>query len=245
MNYWPHDAHMHLPISRKIACVVNASSVEEYQFLKEHKHSNMYISCGVHPWKADKTDYEVLLPYMKEADFLGEIGLDEPWCDVPFEVQKEVLIKQLQDVNKTTYLHTKGYEKEILQIITLFPRKYVVHWYSSEDYIEEYRGRDILDIVMEDSIIHSEDMSKFHAFRDEYRTGKSNVEVTVRMKHKITGEYSWCKWMLTNVYDDDKGSIKKVVGTINNVDEYMKAYETLKYRAEYDSMTAIYNMDKF
>ena len=142
MNYWPHDAHMHLPISRKIACVVNASSVEEYQFLKEHKHSNMYISCGVHPWKADKTDYEVLLPYMKEADFLGEIGLDEPWCDVPFEVQKEVLIKQLQDVNKTTYLHTKGYEKEILQIITLFPRKYVVHWYSSEDYIEEYMKLD-------------------------------------------------------------------------------------------------------
>lgn len=142
MNYWPHDAHMHLPISRKIACVVNASSVEEYQFLKEHKHSNMYISCGVHPWKVDKTDYEVLLPYMKEADFLGEIGLDEPWCDVPFEVQKEVLIKQLQDVNKTTYLHTKGYEKEILQIITLFPRKYVVHWYSSEDYIEEYMKLD-------------------------------------------------------------------------------------------------------
>lgn len=142
MNYWPHDAHMHLPISRKIACVVNASSVEEYQFLKEHKHSNMYISCGVHPWKADKTDYEVLLPYMKEADFLGEIGLDEPWCDVPFEVQKEVFIKQLQDVNKTTYLHTKGYEKEILQIITLFPRKYVVHWYSSEDYIEEYMKLD-------------------------------------------------------------------------------------------------------
>lgn len=142
MNYWPHDAHMHLPISRKIACVVNASSVEEYQFLKEHKHSNMYISCGVHPWKADKTDYEVLLPYMKEADFLGEIGLDEPWCAVPFEVQKEVLIKQLQDVNKTTYLHTKGYEKEILQIITLFPRKYIVHWYSSEDYIEEYMKLD-------------------------------------------------------------------------------------------------------
>ena len=142
MNYWPHDAHMHLPISRKIACVVNASSGEEYQFLKEHKHSNMYISCGVHPWKADKTDYEVLLPYIKEADFLGEIGLDEPWCDVPFEVQKEVLIKQLQDVNKTTYLHTKGYEKEILQIITLFPRKYVVHWYSSEDYIEEYMKLD-------------------------------------------------------------------------------------------------------
>ena len=142
MNYWPHDAHMHLPISRKIACVVNASSVEEYQFLKEHKHSNMYISCGVHPWKADKTDYEVLLPYIKEADFLGEIGLDEPWCEVPFEVQKEVLIKQLQDVNKTTYLHTKGYEKEILQIITLFPRKYIVHWYSSEDYIEEYMKLD-------------------------------------------------------------------------------------------------------
>ena len=66
------------------------------------------------------------------------------------------------------------------------------------------------------------------------------------MKHKITGEYAWCKWMLTNVYnDDDECSIKKVVGTINNVDEYMKAYETLKYRAEYDSMTAIYNMDKF
>ena len=138
MNYWPHDAHMHLPIVKSIPCIVNASSIEEYKRLKATSHEHMYISCGIHPWYADQTDLKAILPCIIEADFLGEIGLDKPWCEVPFEIQKEAFICQLQEVNKTTFLHTKGYEKEILDIISLFPRKYVVHWYSSEDYIDDY-----------------------------------------------------------------------------------------------------------
>lgn len=141
-----HDAHTHIKTEyiieylkqNNIQCIVNASSVEEYQFLEKHQYDGMYISCGVHPWYVKTTDFEALKEYIVKADFLGEIGLDEPWCDTPFELQKESFLKQLQTLHKPTILHTKGYEKEVLDMIRLFPRKYLVHWYSCRDYIDDY-----------------------------------------------------------------------------------------------------------
>lgn len=145
-----HDAHTHIQNEatlnylkeHHLPCIVNASSIEEFEFLNQHRFDGMYISCGVHPWHVQKTDYNALLPYINQADFLGEIGLDKPWCDTPFELQKEVFLKQLALDMKVAILHTKGYEKEVLECIRLFPRKYLVHWYSSLDYIDEYKALD-------------------------------------------------------------------------------------------------------
>lgn len=138
-----HDSHTHIQDKEtlsylkkhKIKCIVNACTKEEYLFLKQNHYDGMYISCGIHPWYATN---QSVSPYIDEASFLGEVGLDKPWCDTPFELQKEVFIKQLTQFNKPTILHTKGYEREVLDIIRLFPRKYLVHWYSSQDYIDEY-----------------------------------------------------------------------------------------------------------
>lgn len=141
-----HDAHTHIQDQvmieylkqNDIKCIVNASNVEEYEFLKKHQYGGMFISCGVHPWYVETTDYDRLKEYIQKADFLGEIGLDEPWCETSFDLQKEILLQQLQTFQKPTILHTKGYEKEVLDIIRLFPRKYLVHWYSCNDFIDDY-----------------------------------------------------------------------------------------------------------
>jgi len=141
-----HDAHTHIKDlntlmylkGHHVPCIVNASNLEEYTFLKKYQYQGMKISCGVHPWYAKTTDYNELLPFIMDADILGEIGLDQPWCDTPFEIQKRIFIKQLKLDQKVCILHTKGYEKEVLDIIRLFPRKYLVHWYSCKDYIDDY-----------------------------------------------------------------------------------------------------------
>lgn len=150
MSYWGknqmHDAHTHISEidtlnflkEKNFPCIINACNQEEYYFLTQNQYPNMFISCGVHPWYVEKTDFDQFITCIKEADFLGEIGLDQPWCDTPFESQKEMFIKQLTLISKPTILHTKGYEKEVLDIIRLFPRKYLVHWYSCKDYIDDY-----------------------------------------------------------------------------------------------------------
>ena len=57
-----------------------------------------------------------MLPLLKQASIIGEIGMDSVWCDVDLEIQKEVFEKQLQlakEWDKPVILHTKGQEKTI------------------------------------------------------------------------------------------------------------------------------------
>ena len=101
----------------------------------------MFYSCGVHPWNASLDIFESMLPLLKKAPIIGEIGMDSVWCDVDLKIQKEVFEKQLQlaqALNKPVILHTKGQEKTILELIRKYPNTYVVHWYGCMDYVKEY-----------------------------------------------------------------------------------------------------------
>lgn len=150
MSYWEknkmHDAHTHINDKeilkflkeKNFPCIINAANKQEYEFLKKNQYSNMYISCGIHPWYVQTTNINEVMECIKEANFLGEIGLDHPWCESPFELQKEIFLYQLSHISLPTVLHTKGYEKEVLDIIRLFPRKYLVHWYSCKEFIDDY-----------------------------------------------------------------------------------------------------------
>lgn len=115
--------------------------------------------------------------------------------------------------------------------------------YLAEKYCGLYDGRNITTIMLEDAVIHPDDIIKFNNFLDEYSNGKDFTETTIRMLSR-NGDYDWCKWTLTNVYGD-MGEKIETVGTIIDVNEYMKAYEVLKYRAEYDALTGVYNSEKF
>ena len=140
-----HDAHFHfskeiiqLQKENQISGICNVANLKEYELVKEQ---GLFYSCGVHPWQASPTLLDQMLPIMEKAPIIGEIGMDSVWCDVDLDVQKEIFMKQIQfayTYKKPVILHTKGQEKEILDIIRKYPNTYIVHWYGCMEYVSEY-----------------------------------------------------------------------------------------------------------
>lgn len=140
-----HDAHYHY--SKEINALQNEYGISgicnvtnEIEFELVHQ-KQLFYSCGVHPWNASLDTFESMLPLLKKAPIIGEIGMDSVWCDLDLNIQKEVFEKQLQlahALNKPVILHTKGQEKTILELIRKYPNTYVVHWYGCMDYVKEY-----------------------------------------------------------------------------------------------------------
>ncbi|EAY01470.1 hydrolase of PHP superfamily-related protein [Trichomonas vaginalis G3] len=100
-------------------------------------------SIGCHPWDSNipyNKLFDIKVDYNKKF-FVGEIGLDSEWCKIPFDIQKERFIFELEQAKKhkkKCILHTKGMEKEILDIISKYSNDFIVHWYACDNYIEDY-----------------------------------------------------------------------------------------------------------
>lgn len=145
------DAHCHLEgneelaliqQSQQILTIINCDSPEEWE---ENQHlirtEDQILSFGIHPWKASDYSFEEVIPYLRQARIIGEIGLDNVWTTVPMSRQRQLFDQQLAFAaanKKPAVLHTKGCEKEILSSIRAYPNKYLIHWYSSIDYQQEY-----------------------------------------------------------------------------------------------------------
>lgn len=144
------DAHLHLSdglcqimAENNIAGIVNCCNKEEYEKNQQLKtqYPALTLSCGVHPWYVDKCDENEIETFLKPAAIIGEIGMDCVWCNTDLQKQKTIFVLQLkiaQRDHKKVILHTKGMEKEILEMIQQFPNTYLVHWYSCMDYVEDY-----------------------------------------------------------------------------------------------------------
>ncbi len=101
----------------------------------------LYLSAGIHPWDVDKLCPEEMLPYLESAEVIGEIGLDSVWCETDPEKQREIFSWQLsiaEKEGKPVILHLKGMEEEALPFLKAHPNRYLVHWYSRKEYLEEY-----------------------------------------------------------------------------------------------------------
>lgn len=146
-----HDAHFHAGdfsllnylCDRHIPGIINASSPQEYDLIKEKlpNDSKILISAGIHPWDAAKSAWEIMLPIMEKASIIGEIGLDNVWCDADQQLQYELFERSLAYASKThkpVILHLKGREKEALPLLRSYRNTYFVHWYSCDDYLDEY-----------------------------------------------------------------------------------------------------------
>ena len=127
-------------------CFSTGTPVEWEQFQPWRERKEILVSFGLHPWYADQFDLEECEGLFRECDFIGEIGMDSVWCQVPLKLQQRVLEGQLQaaaDLGKPVILHTKGQEKRIGEIIRDFPGKICVHWYSgTEKDLEGYLEKD-------------------------------------------------------------------------------------------------------
>lgn len=145
------DAHVHIEDKqlaelqrlKKIGCIANAASLEEFEFLKELKkvQSYLYISGGIHPWNVEKQDISKMEKLLDRVRIIGEIGLDNVWCDTNEKLQEEVFKMQLSHAvkhQKPVILHIKGKEKRAYEIIKNYANRYLVHWYSCDEYLEEY-----------------------------------------------------------------------------------------------------------
>lgn len=163
------DSHVHIDLEdaepfinayqdKHIGALINAESVFEYEGILPitQNHPSFHISFGIHPWKAStfqladqslriEERVKNLAPYFKQADAVGEIGMDSVWCDVDLKLQREVFIAQLkmaEALGKPIVLHTKGQELEIAQITKDYSVRKLLHWYSCKDYVEQYLAQD-------------------------------------------------------------------------------------------------------
>ena len=93
---------------------------------------------GVHPKRApDYADrLRELGSFIEETRIIGEIGLDFHWVkdSSQYAAQQKVLkyfLAAAREQNKIVNLHTKGAEKEILDLLERYDiKRAIVHWYS-------------------------------------------------------------------------------------------------------------------
>lgn len=125
-------------------CGGNPAEWEELYKL-ESQDSSLIAAYGLHPWHSARCSVEEMEPWLKRAKIIGEIGMDSVWCQVPLNVQEKAFCAQLELAakwKKPVVLHTKGQEEKISRLIAKYPNKYLVHWYSSLDYLEKYLDLD-------------------------------------------------------------------------------------------------------
>ena len=144
------DAHCHLAsnqelaqlqIKQQIKAIINCQTPEEWQINSKLTMHMQPLSFGIHPWDVNKLKFEEIVPYLKLADAVGEIGLDSVWTKNDMALQTKTFRKQLAwaaKKKKPVILHTKGCEKEILAIIRQYPNNYFVHWYDCRKYQKDY-----------------------------------------------------------------------------------------------------------
>ena len=144
------DAHCHLAsnqelaqlqIKQQIKSIINCQTPEEWQINSKLTMHMQPLSFGIHPWDVNKLKFEEIVPYLEQADAVGEIGLDSVWTKNDIKLQTKTFRKQLAwaaKKQKPVILHTKGCEKEILAIIRQYPNNYFVHWYDCLKYQKDY-----------------------------------------------------------------------------------------------------------
>lgn len=128
-----------------MVCAGDPIEAEKLTGLDPAAYPWMVLAAGLHPWKADRFSVPEMLPFLRKCSVIGEIGMDSVWCQVPIERQKAVFQEQLmlaEKWKKPVVLHTKGMEKEILSFIKKYNNRYLVHWYSSMDYLDGYLEQD-------------------------------------------------------------------------------------------------------
>jgi TatD DNase family protein len=93
---------------------------------------------GIHPKRAAEYADRLgeLGPSMERTSMIGEIGLDFHWVEdaSQYPSQKKVLeyfLAAAREQKKIVNLHTKGAEKEILNLLDHYEiQRAIVHWYS-------------------------------------------------------------------------------------------------------------------
>lgn len=152
-DYLLCDAHTHIGTDteiqerskRQIRSLVCASTPAEAERLQQYKSFFIMPTYGLHPWHADKYRVSEMSGHFENCTAIGEIGMDNVWCDVPLSIQETVFTKQLaiaSELQKPVILHTKGQEEKCGNLIKKYKNTYMVHWYSAQENPLDYFSPD-------------------------------------------------------------------------------------------------------
>ena len=145
------DAHAHLNNPGDLACRAHTRTLfcgtdpESAARILALRGQNVLVSCGAHPWQAERVTLDDMRPSIRQCAALGEIGLDSVWTDVDMDVQRRAFTAQLdlaQRLGLPVILHTKGMEAEIAETIRPFAVPKLVHWYSCGKHLDDYLEQD-------------------------------------------------------------------------------------------------------
>jgi TatD DNase family protein len=109
------------------------------QNLEIAERCKLILPCfGVHPWNAPEyvNHLEDLRNFIEQTPLLGEIGLDfhsaEDADQFPVQLKIfEFFLSAAKEQKKIVNLHTRGAEKEVLQLLKDYDiHRAIVHWYS-------------------------------------------------------------------------------------------------------------------
>lgn len=163
---------------------------------------------GIHPTRAPEcaADLKQLGSWIERSPALGEIGLDFHWVKNPdhFPAQKKVLeyfLAAAREQDKVVNLHTKGAEKDTLDLLELYQvRHAVVHWYSGP-----------LDIL--------------HAFIEFGAYFTFGVELLLSEKIRDLARAVPLRQILTET--DNPGGLKWLTGELGTPDVLLRVVEAL------------------
>lgn len=123
-------------------------------------------------------------------------------------------------------------EKDTFYTSSLFKEKFGV---------EEIRDVNFLKCPETENLIYQEDVDVYTMLfvnrDDDFR------EVTCRL-NEVSGRQTWYKISIQMIRDE-AGNLYRIIGTLKDVDEVTKSHETIRYRAEYDTLTDIPNVNRF
>jgi TatD DNase family protein len=147
------DAHAHLDKygdlldqafqeiqQHRIFTVATAMDIPSYAQLQEIAERSELIlaTFGIHPRRAPEYANRLgeLSRHIDQSPAIGEIGLDFHWIEdrsqYPAQVKVlEYFLAAARDQKKLVNLHTKGAEKEILDLLERYDiQRAIIHWYS-------------------------------------------------------------------------------------------------------------------
>jgi TatD DNase family protein len=125
---------------QKILSVSNSLDLASYKTNRKiSEHSRLIIPAfGIHPWNAYKyvNKTELIKKLVKENEIIGEIDLDYYYVrdEERHSFQRDIFELFLSETkDKIVSIHTKGAEKDVLDLLRRYGnKKVIIHWYSGD-----------------------------------------------------------------------------------------------------------------
>ena len=118
-------------------CMIVSVNPNEYIKTQSIKSSNIQIkkAIGIYPEDAGISEdkKQEFYKYFKDADAIGEIGLDYHWYKDTKEEQKRIFIEQIHmanELNKPIIVHTRDACQDTVEILKNHRCKGVIHCFS-------------------------------------------------------------------------------------------------------------------